>query len=188
MDIKDFTEKHKDAKIQVEMIKKLNKFVTEWFKKEDISEDSYLINTTGDGMVVGFDNDQELPLKLAIYLQKRIKKYATSKNRTKFGLKIGIDGGPVYAIKNIRNETDYIGPGINSAQRVMSFGRAGHILVSHETAEKLTKLSHEYKKIIHELKKTYEIREGERIKIDNVYDAKNTFGNRLYPKQITLKK
>jgi class 3 adenylate cyclase len=54
---------------------------------------------------------------------------------------MGIHSGVVFLQRDINDNPNVTGPGINLAERVMSCGEEGHILVSGEAAELLRHLS-----------------------------------------------
>jgi hypothetical protein len=63
------------------------------------------------------------------------------KSKPHLQLRMGIHTGPVYRVADINANANVAGGGINTAQRVMDCGDAGHILVSKTTADVLTQLS-----------------------------------------------
>jgi class 3 adenylate cyclase len=58
-----------------------------------------------------------------------------------FKIRVGIHTGPVYRVEDINVAADVVGGGINTAQRIMDCGDAGHILVSKSVADVLQQLS-----------------------------------------------
>lgn len=82
---------------------------------------------TGDGMALVFFDDVTLPARCAVELSKAL---------TEAGLptRMGIHSGLVQRQRDIAGNENVAGEGINTAQRVMSFGDAGHILVSGQYA------------------------------------------------------
>lgn len=57
---------------QYYMISLLSKIVESWIKDENIKGGSYKISPTGDGMVIGFEGEKELPYLLAIHIQQAL--------------------------------------------------------------------------------------------------------------------
>src|SRR2546428_6480306 len=86
---------------------------------------------TGDGMVLVFFTSPEAPARCAVEIGKALK------DREDFGLRIGIHSGPVNKVVDVDGRTNLAGSGINTAQRVMDCGDAGHILLSRRVAEDL---------------------------------------------------
>ena len=52
-------------------------------------------------------------------------------------LRMGIHSGPINQLKDVNDQTNIAGAGINIAQRVMDCADAGHILLSKRVAEDL---------------------------------------------------
>ena len=89
---------------------------------------------TGDGMALLFLDRFERPLLCAIGIAKMLQQDPFC------GLRMGIHTGVVFVQHDINGNRNATGPGINLAQRVMSCGDAGHILLSGESAELLRHL------------------------------------------------
>ena len=139
------------------------------------------IASTGDGFVMGFSDSPEKPLLLAIDLLKDVEKYnKTRRGKGKLLLRIGVDSGPVYVIKDpVTKKNAFWGPGIIMTKRVMDIGKENHILASKRIAEDVGKLSREYRSLFHSIGE-YEIKHGEKIEVYNVYGK--GFGNRVFPR------
>ena len=90
---------------------------------------------TGDGMALVFRQRFEAPLLCAIEIARTLQ-------TDRFcHLRMGIHSGVVFLQHDINDNPNVTGPGINLAERVMSCGEEGHILVSGEAAELLRHLS-----------------------------------------------
>src|SRR4029453_16785115 len=76
----------------------------------------------GDGMALVFFNSPEAPVRCAIEISERLKRYPQVK------LRMGIHSGPVNEVRDVNDRANVAGAGINIAQRVMDCGDAGHIL------------------------------------------------------------
>src|SRR5436190_16859604 len=85
----------------------------------------------GDGMALVFFNSPEAPVRCAIEISKKLKQYPQLK------LRMGIHSGPVNEVRDVNDRPNVAGAGINSAQRVMDCGDAGHILLSKRVDEHL---------------------------------------------------
>lgn len=59
-------------------------------------------------------------------------------------MRMGINLGPVKLLKDINNQLNLIGDGINVAQRIMSFAETGQLLVSRSYYDIVSCLSQEY--------------------------------------------
>ena len=167
-----------------EQLQKIQKFYeilskTKIMKTKDPNR---IVVPTGDGHVVGFSDSLEKPVLLAKNLLQEVEKYnKTKKGKYKLLLRVGIETGPVYVIKDlVTKKNAFWGPGIIMTKRVMDIGKENHILVSKRIAEDLTKLSKDYKLLFHSIGE-YEIKHGEKIEIYNVYG--NGFGNKIFPRK-----
>src|SRR5213080_4063285 len=96
---------------------------TEVFRQRD--PDSTLVLPTGDGMAIGFSDSPEKPLRLALEVHKNLYRYNKLKrsDKDKLLIRIGIDSGPVYLIKDLNGKENVWGPGIIMARRVMDLAR-----------------------------------------------------------------
>ena len=121
----------------------------------------------------------ENPLKLAIELQQKLKKYNENVIYTeKIFVRIGCNVGGVFLIRDVGEKINLWGPGIIMARRVMDIGDSNHILLTSDMAESLFSLDNEYRNIVHPLH-DYEIKHGKIILLYNVYG--DNFGNSLRP-------
>ncbi|MEO9277265.1 MAG: adenylate/guanylate cyclase domain-containing protein [Nitrososphaera sp.] len=150
---------------------------TETYKQYNPKDD--VMNITGDGMVIGFSDSPEKPLRLAIELHKIISRYNQGKSgKHKLNIRIGIDTGPVYFVKDVTGRENFWGPGIIMARRVMDLARSMQILASSRIANDISKLSPEYKSAMHYIG-DYKIKHGEKLSIFNIYG--DGWGNKLSP-------
>lgn len=83
---------------------------------------------TGDGMALVFFSELIAPLRCAVGISRALH------GRRDLPLRIGIHSGPVYRVEDLNANANVSGGGINTAQRVMTCGEAGHILVSEAVA------------------------------------------------------
>lgn len=174
------------TKNQVKKIVVLNELIsrTETFQKRNT--DDTVILPTGDGMAIGFADSPEKPLHLAMELHKEINRYnKTQKGNDILFVRIGIDMGPVYVIKDLNNMDNVWGPGIILTRRVMDLAGDMNIFASARIADDVLKLSGDYKKILHPIG-NYNIKHGEELQIYNIYG--DGFGNKIAPKLKKVKK
>jgi len=167
-----------------EQLEKIQKFY-EILSKTKIMRNkdrNRIVVPTGDGHVIGFSDSPEKPLLLAKDLVQQIEKYnKTRRGKEKLFLRIGIDTGPVYVIKDlVTKKNAFWGPGTIMTKRVMDIGKENHILASKRISEDIMKLTREYKSLFHSIGK-YEIKHQEKIEIYNVYGK--GFGNRIFPRK-----
>jgi adenylate cyclase len=99
---------------------------------------------TGDGMALVFFNSPEAPVYCAIDIAKKVKEHP------KLKLRMGIHSGPVNEVRDVNDRINVAGAGINTAQRVMDCGDAGHILLSKRVAEDLAQ-SRKWRPYLHDL-------------------------------------
>jgi len=166
---------------QVEKILQLTEQIkrTQTFKESNPQHT--VIIPTGDGMAIGFSDTPEKPLKLAKELHKALNTYNQGKpSKFQIKIRIGIDSGPVYAIKDLNHNDTVWGPGIIMARRVMDLCDSMHILASDRIAEDISNLSPEYKSTMHKVG-NYSIKHGNKITIYNIYGER--FGNKNSPKK-----
>jgi class 3 adenylate cyclase len=95
---------------------------------------------TGDGAAIAFLDDPERALFAALGIFDNVGELA---------VRMGINLGPVYLSRDINGQVNVIGDGINVAQRVMSFAKAGELLVSRSFYEVVLLLSGEYSSMFH---------------------------------------
>lgn len=117
--------------IQQKVVKHLTKILIDILDRYSISRVWYF--PTGDGFVITFLNDRA-PLKCAWALTDSLLKH---NNRIKWsGLKIqlrmGIHCAKVLPVRTglLEEQSNFVGPAINMAQRIMDCGDSGHILCS----------------------------------------------------------
>jgi len=154
---------------------------TETFKNCD-PNDTWIL-PTGDGMAIGFIDSPEKPLRLAIDLHKLLTRYNDTRKRKsdKLYVRIGMDTGPVYIIKDLAGNDNVWGPGIIMARRVMDLCGENQIYASSRIADHVSNLSSEYKSIMHKVG-DYTTKHDEPLVIYNVYDGK-AFGNKYASKK-----
>ena len=86
---------------------------------------------SGDGMALVFFDSPEAPVRCAIEISKKLKQNPQLK------LRMGIHSGPIDEVRDVNDQINVAGAGINLARRVMDWGDAGHILLSKRVAEDL---------------------------------------------------
>ena len=128
----------------------------------------------GDGMALVFFESPEQPARCAVEIAKALKAHPQIRAR------IGIHSGPVNEVKDVNNRLNVAGVGINLAERVMSCGDAGHILISKRVAEDLAQDIY-WQSHLHELGEI-ELKHGIKFGIVNLYD--DEFGNPAPPEKF----
>src|SRR5919204_5614296 len=118
---------------------------------------------SGDGMALVFYNTPEAPVECALEISR------ADKEHPELSLRMGIHSGPVSGVVDVSGRANIAGAGINTAQRVMDCGDAGHILVSKHMAEDLEQYGH-WKRHLHELGEC-EVKHSLRVSVVNLYTA-----------------
>jgi TolB-like protein len=160
---------------QSEQLETLKQIVrgTEQFKKAE-AEGKLLRLPTGDGGALVFRTTPEAPVLCALEIAKELKAYPDLKVR------MGIHSGPVNEITDLNEQANIAGAGINTAQRVMDCGDAGHILLSKHVADDLEHYPR-WKPYLRSLGEC-EVKHGARIAIVNLYN--DEVGNPKTPKKL----
>src|SRR6266487_897594 len=122
---------------QREVVEQLNRTVrrTPQFRKSEGAGKLIRI-PVGDGMALVFFQTPEEPVQCAMEIARALR------NHPRLRLRMGIHSGPVDQVKDVNNQANVAGVGINMAQRVMALGDAGHILVTKRVADDLAQDSH----------------------------------------------
>ena len=127
----------------------LNRLIelTDTFKQRDT--EATLVLPTGDGMAIGFDDSPEKPLNLAIEVHRGLNRYNSERAKeSRVELRIGLDSGPVYIIKDLNGHENVWGPGIIMARRVMDLAETMNILASASFSNNVKMLRPEYRNIL----------------------------------------
>src|SRR3954462_8258395 len=126
------------------------------------STDEQLVRLpTGDGMALVFRHSAEEPARCALEIAEALRKHPELRVR------MGIHSGPVSEVTDVSGRTNIAGAGINTAQRVMDCGDAGHILLSQHVADDLM----QYRQWAPRLRDLgeCEVKHGVRLRLVNLY-------------------
>ncbi|PYL91660.1 MAG: hypothetical protein DMF14_06355, partial [Verrucomicrobia bacterium] len=129
---------------------------------------------TGDGMALVFYNTPEAPVECALEVSSAASEHPELK------LRMGIHSGPVSGVVDVSGRSNIAGAGINTAQRVMDCGDAGHVLISKHMAEDLEQYGH-WKRNLHDLGEC-EVKHGVRVSVVNLYTE--DLGNPEVPRKF----
>lgn len=141
------------------------------------SSDQLLSLPTGDGMALVFFGDPEAPIRCAVEMSRAIRA------RPEIRVRMGIHSGPVYRVADINAGKNVAGAGINTAQRVMDSGDAGHILVSQSVVDVLGHLG-QWSPAFHDLGEVH-VKHGVHLHLFNFYMS--GLGNPNLPSKIRAK-
>ncbi|HEY4757885.1 MAG TPA: adenylate/guanylate cyclase domain-containing protein, partial [Chthoniobacterales bacterium] len=128
----------------------------------------------GDGMALVFYTSPEAPAQCSVEISRLLKEHP------RLQLRMGVHSGPVSGVIDVNGHANLAGAGLNTAQRVMGCGDAGHILVSRHVAEDLEEYEH-WRPLLHDLG-TCEVKHGMRVAIANLYA--DEIGNPQLPKKF----
>jgi TolB-like protein/class 3 adenylate cyclase/lipoprotein NlpI len=126
---------------------------------------------TGDGMALVFFTSPHAPLECAMELSEQLRELDYIQVR------MGIHSGPVQQLTDVNDRANVAGAGIDTAQRVMDCGDAGHILLSKRVADDLAPYPR-WNKHLHELGEC-EVKHGRRVSVVNFYT--DSLGNPALP-------
>src|ERR1041385_2953250 len=129
---------------------------------------------TGDGMALVFYTTPESPVQCAIEISAALKKHPSLQ------LRMGVHSGPVSGVIDVNGRANLAGAGLNIAQRVMSCGDAGHILVSKHVVEDLQEYEH-WRPLLHDLGEC-QVKHGVRLSVANFH--MDNVGNSAWPKTV----
>ena len=161
---------------QSEQLETLKRIVrgTEQFRTAE-AEGKLLRLPTGDGGALVFRNSPEAPVLCALEIAKALK------NHPELHVRMGIHSGPVNEIADLNEQANIAGAGINTAQRVMDCGDAGHILLSRHVAEDFEHYPR-WQPYLHPLG-DFEVKHGQVISVVNFYN--DEIGNPAVPEKFT---
>jgi class 3 adenylate cyclase len=131
-------------------------------------------NPTGDGMALVFFDDVFAAARCAVEMAQRLLKSSA------FGVRMGVNSGPVYRTVDINGKENVVGGGINMAQRVMDCGDSGHILMSAAHAQFLREFD-PWKNQLTDIG-TAEVKHGFKVHLFNYCDG--TVGNPALPAKM----
>ncbi|HEU0208039.1 MAG TPA: tetratricopeptide repeat protein [Candidatus Udaeobacter sp.] len=128
----------------------------------------------GDGMALVFFASPEAPVQCALEISGAFKQ------QPHMQVRMGVNSGPIDQVEDVNDRSNISGAGINMAQRVMSCGDAGHILVAKRVADDLAQYE-KWRRYLHELGEV-EVKHG--LKIDIVNLCSDGIGNSELPNRI----
>src|SRR5262247_2419167 len=129
---------------------------------------------TGDGMALVFYKSPEEPAQCAVEISRALK------DNARLQVRMGIHSGPFSGVVDVNKRTNVAGAGINTAQRVMDCGDAGHILLSRHVAEDLESYDR-WRPLLHDIG-TSEVKHGVRVSVVNLYTEE--LGNPAMPEKL----
>jgi TolB-like protein/Flp pilus assembly protein TadD len=125
-------------------------------------------------MALVFFQTPEEPVQCAMEIARALR------NHPQIRLRMGVHSGPVDQVKDVNDRLNLAGAGMNTAQRVMACGDAGHILLSKRVAEDLAQ-DKLWQPHLHELGEI-ELKHGRKLGIVNLYSEE--IGNPKVPEKL----
>ena len=110
------------------------------------SEQDRIVLDTGDGAALCFLDNPEDALEVAIALRAMAR---ADTEALEYQLYLGINLGPVKIVRDLNQQRNLIGDGINVAQRVMSFAKPNQVLVSRSFYDIAAYLTRRDRSIFH---------------------------------------
>ena len=185
IDIVGLSKSKMSTQTQAKKIKLLDNCIKEC-NTFNSTKNGKLIQSTGDGVLIAFLNGIDEPLKLAMEVHEKIRRYNQNANEyDKIGIRIGCNIGNVFAIKDFEGTLSMWGPGSIIAKRVMDLGESDHILISSEMADSIKEITNDYDKFIHPVQ-DFTIKHQEKVLLYSVYGE--NFGNSKLPNFEMAKK
>jgi class 3 adenylate cyclase len=125
---------------QTSIVDSLNKIVKKSVSKFILNEESIIYIPTGDGIcisLINIDDPYDVHIKLALDILESIGLYnkSTLHPKRKFSVRVGINSNYDNLICDINTRKNLAGAGINTAQRLMSMGDDGHVIVGQSVYE-----------------------------------------------------
>jgi TolB-like protein/Tfp pilus assembly protein PilF len=125
-------------------------------------------------MALLFCHSPEEPVRCALEISRALQ------HHSHIQMRMGVHSGPVNPVKDVNDQTNIAGAGINVAQRVLECGDAGHILLSGHLAEDLAQYRH-WQPYLHDLGEC-EVKHGLRLHVFNL--CKDGLGNPHLPEKF----
>lgn len=160
---------------QTELLRQLGEIVrnTSEFREADAAGKLTRL-PTGDGMVLVFFTSPADPVECALEIATALK------DMPQLPLRMGVHSGPVDQIRDVNDQMNVAGAGINMAQRVMDCGDAGHILLSQRVADDLAHYDR-WKPNLHDLGEAT-VKHGVTMRVFNL--CVNGVGNPAIPSKL----
>src|SRR5438045_6489666 len=159
---------------QKERLAQLTQIVLGTAQVRDSTDEQLVRLPTGDGMALVFRHSAEEPARCALEIAEALRKHP------EISVRMGIHSGPVSEVTDVSGRTNIAGAGINTAQRVMDCGDAGHILLSQHVADDLI----QYRQWAPRLRDLgeCEVKHGVRLHLVNLYAE--PLGNAAVPQKF----
>ncbi|MBU0689845.1 MAG: adenylate/guanylate cyclase domain-containing protein [Gammaproteobacteria bacterium] len=144
LDIVEYSKKSVSG--QISLKERFNAFLS--IAIRDVPVADRIILDTGDGAAISFLGDIEDALQAALSVRSSLLGEGV-RMEPPLLVRMGVNLGPVRLVKDINDQPNIVGDGINVAQRVMGFADPGQILVSRSYYDAVSRLSQEYAGMFH---------------------------------------
>src|SRR5262249_24947507 len=134
--------------------------------------------STADAISLVFFSSPKAPADCAFEIAR------AAKSEPDLRLRMGINSGPVYRVKDLNQVGSATGSGISIAQQIVDCGDSGHILASQTAAEVLGEL-HEWSQRFHDIG-VHKLNGGASVHLFNLYDGGT--GNPALPRKLRKKR
>ncbi len=165
--------------VQKKLIEKLQGII---LKTEIIAHnlENIIFLPTGDGCVIALHQSlHSILIQLCAELQKKV-------SEINLEVRFGLNFGSVFQYKDVNNNVNIAGSGINMAARAMDAGDANHIIANRTIYDQLGNMDDWHRNIFHELG-TIEVKHGVKLDIYNIYSVEENFGNPQTPAKMRKK-
>jgi len=144
LDIVDYSQKAVSG--QITLKEGFNSFLSSALVNIPVAD--RIILDTGDGAAISFLGDIEDALKVGLSMRESLLNSGMDMEPPLL-VRMGINLGPVRLVKDINNQPNIVGDGINVAQRVMGFSDVGQLLVSRSYYDSVSRISQLYAGMFH---------------------------------------
>ncbi|MGA9644941.1 MAG: adenylate/guanylate cyclase domain-containing protein, partial [Candidatus Korobacteraceae bacterium] len=132
----------RSAEAQADIITVLNRVVDESTQATALAKEQYLYLPTGDGICIAILDPAaryDIHLEIALSILERVAAHNDSTEDTmrQFQVRIGLNENVDNRVTDINGDLNIAGAGINTAQRIMSAGDGGQIIVGESVYETL---------------------------------------------------
>ncbi len=131
---------------QISLKERFNAFLS--LAIRDVPINDRIILDTGDGAAISFLGDVEDALRAALSVRSSLLSEEGVRPPS-LQVRMGVNLGPVRLVRDINEQPNLVGDGINVAQRIMGFASTGQILVSRSYYDAASRLSQEYAGMFH---------------------------------------
>lgn len=150
---------------QREAIELLNRLVLDALAAGGTRLDDVIVLPTGDGMCLCFSSITDGPLMVAEEVQATLVEINRHR-RPHMEVRMGIHVGSASRTSDIKGQFNLAGASINIAQRAMSCGDGGHILLTDAAAREMRKLK-DYARHLRRIPEAYQVKHGVRLRLYN---------------------